>query len=152
MVIRAEVHSNDMNAAVKFDATPWFEAASDMEIFALAECGVANPSKWGGDSPADEVARYMELKHRGVSFLFEYLSRMRLSETNSSTGYECYVSGGDAVAWIKEHRPKLLSALLEVLEVGDISDLPAEGEPQLWDANSAWTGGYSAEKSLQPAL
>ena len=152
MIIRAEVHSDDMATAVKFDATPWFEVASDMEIFKLAECGVSNPSKWGGEARANEVALYMESKHDGVSFLFDYLRRARRAKKNSNPGYECYVSGGDAVAWIKVHRPRLLSALVTVLELGDVSDLPAEGEPQLWDISRAWIGGYSTEKSLQPSL
>jgi hypothetical protein len=152
MVIRAEVHSDDMNVAVKFDATPWFEAASDMEIFKLAECGVANPSRWGGEPVANEVARYMESKHHGVAFLFQYLNKMRPSGDHAKTGYECFIAGGDAVAWVKERRPRQFRALTAVLEVGEVSDLPVAGEPQFWDTHNPWTGDYANAKPLQSVI
>ena len=48
-MIRANVHTDDRLYDVNFDATAWFERASDQEIIELAECG------WRDDYPADAV-------------------------------------------------------------------------------------------------
>jgi hypothetical protein len=92
-MIRATVRVDDADLGVDFDATRWFEAATDAQIQALAECG------WGGDYPADEVAGAMRTI-REVDALF-VLIELR------GAGYECSVDSRDALAWVAEHRPRL---------------------------------------------
>ena len=52
-MICAECHSDDHNVEVAFDATRWFEQATDKQIAELAAVG------WGGEYPADAVAEFM---------------------------------------------------------------------------------------------
>jgi len=91
-MIRAEVHSDDRAYEIDFDATHYFEKASDREILELAA------TDWGGDYPGDEVARFFNLNPKIVA-MFEYLEKHDM-------GFECHVNEKDAVKWLKEHRPK----------------------------------------------
>jgi hypothetical protein len=98
-MIRAEVHSDDYLYERAFDATPWFEQASDDEIKALIECD------FGGDYPADAVAEYMEDHDSEIERMFDYCRR------GSGVGFECHVETEDAEKWIKERRPHLAAHL-----------------------------------------
>jgi len=60
-MIRAEVHSDDYVRQVKFDATKWFESASDQEIINLINCD------FGGDYPADSVAENLSVFNQELS-------------------------------------------------------------------------------------
>jgi hypothetical protein len=92
-MIGARVCMDDSGPQVDFDATPWFETATDAQILALADCG------WGGDDPADEVAQAMRTVHE-VDALFVLIEHGR-------AGYESRIDPGDALAWLAEHRPQL---------------------------------------------
>jgi len=96
-MIHAECHSDDHVVEVKFDATAWFEKATDEEIKALAACD------WGGDYPGDAVAEWMAEHDASVKALFDYLA-LRPKEP---LGFECHVDATDALAWIKANRPSL---------------------------------------------
>ena len=96
--IKAKAHSDDRCMEVMFDATPWFEKASDAEILALAEC------EWGGDYPADDVARFMATVNEGVKEMFMYLGFRSNKEV---VGFECHVDSADAINWIKINHPSL---------------------------------------------
>lgn len=100
-MIRAEVHSDDRVFEVSFDATPFFEKASEEEILNLYRCG------WGGDYPADEVARFFIDKNDEVNRLFDYLSRVR------GVGFECHVDSITAKEWLKKNRPRIFIRLYE---------------------------------------
>jgi hypothetical protein len=63
-MIRADVRIDGSDLRVIFDATAWFEAATDTQIERLADCG------WDGDYPADEVAVSMRSANRQVDALF----------------------------------------------------------------------------------
>ncbi len=104
-MIRAEVHSDDMMFEAKFDATPWFEQASDTDILELAGCD------WGGDYPADHVAEFMDGKDPDVSAVFVYLARVR--NTSNRCGFECHINDSMAMAWLHEHRPNVHRVLME---------------------------------------
>ena len=101
-MIHAEVHSDDHVFEISFDASPWFENASDAEITALAECG------WGGNYPADRVAKEIPA-HDEIKAMFDYL--YRISGTRRACGFECHVTANDAEAWIKTNRPHLWNTL-----------------------------------------
>ena len=99
-MIRANVHTDDRHYDVDFDATAWFEQASDQEIIELADCG------WRGDYPADAVAEFMADHNNQIQRLFDYLSHDPRTGKDP-IGFECSVNEGDARAWLKEHRPQI---------------------------------------------
>jgi hypothetical protein len=95
-VIPAEVHSDDHKYEVQFDALKWFEQAEDAEILALAKCD------WGGDYPADDVARFFtgrKYKDKGIVQLMDYCTR------TPEMGFECHVEEKPARSWLTANRP-----------------------------------------------
>ena len=96
--IKAECYSDNRAFEINFDATKWFEQASDSDIVKLASC------EWGGDYPADEVAFFMRQHHVDVNFMFNYLER-------DSVGFECNVDESDAMRWLQENRLDLAKRL-----------------------------------------
>jgi hypothetical protein len=95
-MIPAECHSDDGVVTAAFDATPWFEQASELEIFRLAECG------WGGDYPADEVAYFMSLRSDDVARMFKYVEI--LSHLENAPGFECRIERESALEWLRVNR------------------------------------------------
>jgi hypothetical protein len=93
-MIKAEVHDDNHQNKVNFDATPWFVGATDEEIQDLAECD------WGGDYPADAVAEMIANVDPKVNNVLEFKSH--------DVGFECHVDGDSAIEWIKNNRPHLL--------------------------------------------
>lgn len=129
-MIRAEVHSDDFEHAVKFDATPWFEQADADDILQLAECG------WGGDYPADEVAQFLDGKagYDGVTSLF----------TNKNGGFECHVHDADAFAWLASNRPDVFNKVANALDEEPANLLRANSSGPHWDNDTSWKGDYDA--------
>jgi hypothetical protein len=91
-MIKAECHSDDRAVEVSFDATPWFEQASQEDIESLKECG------WGGDYPADDVAIFMAEHNGEIQDMFKYIEFRHKIE---HIGFECHVDSEDAEKWIK---------------------------------------------------
>ena len=100
MKIPARCFSDDHVREAKFDATPWFEQASDEEVLALARCG------WAADYPADAVAQYMAGKNEDVRLMFQYLELV--AHMKDAPGFECYVSPHAGELWLQAYRPHLL--------------------------------------------
>lgn len=101
--VGAEVHTDDRCVEAWFDCTEYFEQASDKALVALAECG------WGGDYPADDVARFFEGKNPEVSRVFRHLENIRdLRSHKDKGGFECHVDDTEAIAWIHANRPHLI--------------------------------------------
>lgn len=92
--VMAEAHSDDHASEVKFDATPWFEQASDKEIADLEACG------WGGDYPADNVAIFMADHNDELARMFTYVEA---AHNIKDIGFECHINEADAKRWL-EHR------------------------------------------------
>ena len=112
-MIRAEAHSDDHARKALFDATKWFEQASEDDIKELAKC------EWGGDYPADRVAEFMEQydtaqweKATTVADVFDYLSAVN-NDYREMIGFECEVDNIDALAWLKTHRPQIYESLTQ---------------------------------------
>ena len=103
-MIKAECWSDDRCVEVKFDATPWFEKASEKEILDLAQCG------WRGDYPADAVAHFMADLNDGVAEMFKYLELRARIEV---IGFECSVNEAEAMVWLKANRPVLGTRILQ---------------------------------------
>lgn len=110
MTIRAEVHTDNLAIEVEFDATAWFKQATDAQILALAEC------EFGGDYPADEVARFYDDspldQDKRIELLFDYLA---LKMGGEPCGFECHVNEEDALAWLLDNRPKLRAKVMEIV-------------------------------------
>ena len=102
-MISATLKSDDGFASISFDATPWFEQASDQEIIELAGCGC------GGDYPADEVSQFFSGSI--TAQVFDYLDNHPARETNSAIGHETHVDMDEAVEWIIENRPQVAETL-----------------------------------------
>lgn len=100
-MIEAYARSDDQRVKVDFDATKWFEQATDAEIVALAR------SEWGGDYEADAVAQFFnEVGGKNSTHrLFKYLDIIHDSD---DCGFECHIDEEAARAWLRVHRPKLV--------------------------------------------
>lgn len=96
--IHAEVHTDDFLIECEFDATPWFEAASDRAIVDLAACGYQN------DYAADDVVLSYpnDLKPSRMLDLFHYI------EIVGDIGYEVSVDDDEALSWIYANRRHLI--------------------------------------------
>lgn len=108
--VPATCHSDDYLHEVQFDAAPWFEQAGDEDILALAATG------WGGDYPADEVARFMEDRDDDVAALFGYLARRPTLANGDTVGFECHVEAEAALGWLQERRPGLFTQVCALAE------------------------------------
>lgn len=96
--IRAECHSDDHHVETKFDATAYFEQASDDELLDLAKCD------FGGDYAADAVAQFFD--DRTTKRLFDYLATDP-TMGRETVGFECHVDENDAMEWLAANRPEL---------------------------------------------
>jgi hypothetical protein len=105
--VSAEAHTDDRKFEATFDATPWlFQASNDM-LRDLANCG------FGGDEPADRVARFFMDDEPSVTKIFRYLElRPRMNGPNSDeVGFECHVEAEQARGWIRANRPDLFESI-----------------------------------------
>lgn len=97
-MIRAEVHDDEFRTSARFDATAWFEQASDKDILDLAKID------WRGDYAADVVAEFFEGYNVGtpdtVDDVFKAVNVL-------DTGFEVSVEPEDAVRWVEKNRPHL---------------------------------------------
>lgn len=99
-IIGAEVHSDDQQAAVEFEALGWFEQASDDDIKGLMRIG------FGGDYEADWVAQWAAEHNPWVQHVFDYVAEC--SEFTDQMGFECHVNEHDAYVWLAHYRPNLV--------------------------------------------
>lgn len=101
-MIRAEVHDDDFKISSMFDATPWFEQASNQEILELAQIN------WRGGIAADCVAEFFEGRNVGaphtVDDVFNMISVLDI-------GYEVSIEPCDAMSWVKKNRPHLMDKI-----------------------------------------
>jgi len=93
--IKSDIISDDWSWKVTFDATPWFEQASDADILELAKCD------FGGDYPADDVARFFEDRIPGIAATLEHCRQ------TEGVGFECHIDADHATEWLKENKPDL---------------------------------------------
>jgi hypothetical protein len=115
--IPAECHSDDRVFEVAFDPLAWFEQADPEDIVELARCG------WGGDYPADAVARFMAEQNGEVQALFDSLDRLGdLPSHKDLRGFECHVEEEAALAWLRANRPEVYEDVRRELNQGDSDD------------------------------
>ena len=103
-MIKAQAHSDDYQVVIDFDATNWFETATDQEIVELIEC------EWGGDYPSDDIAKTLSETNKDLAQLFNYLDIIQDDPAKKNVcGFECKVDELSAIEWMKKHRPHLAS-------------------------------------------
>jgi hypothetical protein len=96
-MIRAFCYTDDRRYEVDFDATPWFEQATNLAIVALAA------QDFGGDYTADDVAIWTSQTNEALAELLDYANNPRFSQ-----GFECHVDEALATLWVEQHRAYLL--------------------------------------------
>lgn len=100
-IIRAEVHSDDHVIEVDFDAARYFKEADDDTLRSLIACA------FRGDYPSDYVAQSEAERNEEVAKVFDYLALVAYK--SDAPGFECVINEDDAMTWIQEHRPHLLT-------------------------------------------
>ena len=113
--ISAGANSDDDFVVVKFDASLWFEQASDDEIWELAR------TEWSYDYTADRVAQFMADHNGELLRMFAHIELVNKDQNCNKTGFECYIDQGEAMAWLNENRPALAAELRadEDIDTGD---------------------------------
>lgn len=106
--VKAEAHTDDYVIQVDFDAKGYLSFAQPEDLVKLALCG------WGGDYPADEVARHeaLSFENEDMNILFGYLRLKR-----HGLGYECHVDEETAMTWLLEHRPEVAALIAMAIEI-----------------------------------
>lgn len=102
--VMATGHSDDWAHEVMFDATAWFEQASDQELRALHEIG------YRGDCAADAVLLFFEDCIAELAGLLEYCRRSQ-TRGREGVGFECEVDEDDALRWLAARRPGVLQEI-----------------------------------------
>jgi len=108
-IVQATVHSDDRVAEARFDAIPYLKRAPADNLVQLARCG------WENDYPADEVALYTASNDRKVRTVFKHIDLYN-ARHKEHIGFECSVSGQQAIAWLRKHRSDVHVAIEQVLE------------------------------------
>lgn len=104
-MIRAEVHDDAFRTSSRFDATEWFQQASDQEILDLAKID------WRGDYPADVVAEFFDGMDVGVpSTVDDVFKAVNILDI----GFEVSIEPEDALRWVKLHRPHLMDKINDI--------------------------------------
>jgi len=108
---RRRVHAvcrvgDNADLRVDFDATAWFEAATDANIEALLRIGCA------GDKEADAVARWVARHGHDVE-LQQLLKQCDQAGKSARLTFDVKISRADADGWVRQHRPELAARLAE---------------------------------------
>lgn len=101
-MIPAEVHDDECRTWSRFDATEWFQQASDAEIIALAQV------KWTGDAIADQVAEFFEGRGVGTPETIDDVFR---ACNVLDCGFEVTLEADKALKWLQDNRPAVMAVL-----------------------------------------
>jgi len=120
ITVSAEAHSDDHKIELRFDATTWFEQATDEELSGLIAI------KYGGDLESDRVAEFFE--NDQTKRLFDYLALKPTMGSDETVGFECNVDEVQAQAWLRKNRPHLIKDEYRFVVTGGIN-VPSDFEP-----------------------
>ena len=164
-MIRAEVFDDERFATIQFDATSWFEQASNDKIVSLAGCD------WGGDYTGDEVAEFVRDINPEINALFIYIeayNRLRspgfeyhVDQQDTLLGFECHVDQQDALNWLKENRdsayervtlsfnkPKIVKTTIKLEILSEESIVGCNLRRIAHEITSGgWSGDWNVEKT-----
>jgi hypothetical protein len=102
--VKAVASSDDDVRYAVFDAAPWLAQADSRDIVSLAKSG------WGGGHVAEWSSHHDHALARMFLCLGDANEIRRASGLNA-IGFECRADEGQALAWLKEHRPHLHAEL-----------------------------------------
>jgi len=102
-VIPAILRTEDEVYEQTFDATGYFEQASDQELLALA--GQA----FRCSDAADQVGFWAEGRSSKVRQLYAYLEARNQPGAKSDCGSDVEIEEQAALAWLQKHRPHLIA-------------------------------------------
>lgn len=105
-VIRAEVHDDELRTSARFDATAWFEQASDKDILDLARVD------WREGEAAYAIPVFFEGYDVGTP---DTVDDVFAAVNILDTGYEVTVEPEDAIRWVERNRPHLMDAIQPTL-------------------------------------
>lgn len=142
-MIRAECHMSDFSAAIKFDALPWFETASDDELVEWLDDQLAGFSYKSGDiswklrnMPGYDHLKIYEERAEEMS---QKQDLLRDAEGEIVTSI-VRVHIPDALRWIRKHRPELVEEILDIAKAYK-ETANADYTPE-WEADPRWPGQY----------
>lgn len=98
MKISATFASDDGRHKFVFDATPYFERATDDDITDLHKIG------WGGDYAADNVAWSLAEENPEILAALDYCQE-------NDVGFEVHIKGHQAMIWLADTKPALYAVL-----------------------------------------
>lgn len=105
-MIRAEAHSDDRAVEVKFDATPYFKVAGDLEILQIVKCG------YRGDYPTDRIAEAYPDRDETNTKLKEMFKYIEIAGRVRTMGFEVSVEEDDLLKWVKVNRPAIVQPII----------------------------------------
>jgi hypothetical protein len=109
-VIHGVCHSDDGVVEVQFDASSWFNQASEKEILDLARCG------WKNDYPADQVVFYMSDRDQRIADMMKYLELIKNDPMKKDLGgFACAIDETESLVWLKQHRRTLYNRVRKEL-------------------------------------
>lgn len=111
--VAATVHSDDKEVDAKFDASPWFEQATEDNILDLAR------DQYKHEASSDVIAEFMADRDPKVKDVMNYVAErnVRLREAgDEAEGFGCVVDEDQALEWVEKNRPYLLPKLAEIKE------------------------------------
>lgn len=106
--VTARVASDDGVESIRFDATPWFEVATDDDLLELAA------RDWRDCPQADAAALYVYDANpkSPPGRVFRYLRKYNpMRRDGSIVGFEVRVQAKAATAWVVANRPHLAAML-----------------------------------------
>ncbi len=105
-MIRATCHTADNVVCLEFDATPWFGEADAPSIIDLAQ------REWASTAIADSLERRpgYERLHDLVEYAAKRLQPESLEDPSWNT-FECIVDGQEAMAWLENNRPEVVTRI-----------------------------------------
>jgi len=124
------------NIRVDFSAVAWLQRASFDQIRKLAHCG------WGGDYPADDVARGLAPENRDLRKFFAIVD----------WGFEVHVDQRAAEAFLKQFRPEIYQQLRregEILEAAPATAVEAKTLPDVSATDGFDATGWLLQASDQ---
>ena len=107
-MIQPTAITDDYRIEIEFDATPWFEQATEDAIADIAGCAQGNGT-WGGGYPSDNVVMVLSDSDKRLDDLLRYCE-ITNEWSSDGVGFECYVDAHDAEEWIRCHRPHIVLA------------------------------------------
>lgn len=143
-MVTAEFWTDDYVFETSFDATPYFEKASEKELLALMECD------FSGDSASDAVAEHAATYTPKLQDAMNYIA-LHNKGARDSIGFECSVDRKSFLVWMSGRRAALLAKLLCLQNDVVVSKSQDEETEGMWNWRTLSEGSECALPSEEDA-